>query len=576
MSRELEEIKARTDIVELLKSYLTLTPAGRSWKAICPFHGEKTPSFFISPERQIWHCFGACGDGGDALKFVMKYENVEFREALQILAERAGIKLHTINPSLDREYGILHDIHEETKRFYQKELTKNENALEYIKSRGIKPETAEQFEIGFAPGGGETLTLYLLKEKGININDIIRSGLSQRNVRGLFRDKFQDRIMFPITNHIGKTIAFTGRLMPYVSLDLPKYLNSPETPIFNKSKVLYGFHLSKNAIAESKTAFLVEGQMDVVMSWQAGIRNVTAVSGTSLTIDHLTRLRRIADSLIVSFDNDHAGIEALERSLDLLGSMDFYVKAINLGEFKDPAEAVEKNPDFLVKAIEGARPVLNHLFEHYLGSGVPSIIEKKRIIRKLLGKVKLVRSEIEQDLWIHELGRYSGISPHALKLELVMIPDPRVKEKELQKDSSPESLEKAKDTDRSRVIADRFVSLGFTNPEFLAIVKANKEYLPEGYEKVLSGEEKGTSSLYEMRGEFEKVQRKEEIRIGELEELATRLKVEWLKKKKGTIRDEMRKAELAGKETEAKNILQQFQKVTEEMAELEDSLTHKK
>jgi len=411
MSKEVERIKEKLDIVDFISSYLPLQKAGKNFKALCPFHQEKTPSFVVSPERQMWYCFGACGEGGDIIKFLMKYENLEFYEALKFLAERAGIELAALNPAAQREIGGLYDIHEKAKEFFRKELFQNPAALEYLKNRGLGEQTIEEFELGFSPGG-ETLTLHLLN-MGYDIDDLVKSGLVFKSQKGMHRDKFEKRIIFPIYNHLGKVVAFTGRLFLDESnvLDLPKYLNSPETPIFNKSKILYGFHKSKNSIAQSKSVLLVEGQMDFLMGWQAGIKNIAAVSGTALSQAHLETLRRLADTVIISFDNDEAGLKALERSLDVFGNFDFFLKALNLSGFKDPAEAILKNQEYFLEAVNNAQPVFSYLFKHYLPTlGGLDNISKKRALRHLLSKIKKIPSAVERDSWIKELVGYSGVS----------------------------------------------------------------------------------------------------------------------------------------------------------------------
>src|SRR3989338_4686092 len=240
----------------------------------------------------------------------MKYENVEFGESLKILAEKAGVELKRVSPAEYKHLGLLYDINEKAKEFYKRELETSKIAKEYISKRGLSDETIDEFEIGFAPTGSEALILNLLKS-GFHADDILRAGLSFRTERGLSFDRFRGRVMFPIHNHFGKTVGFTGRVLPqFDDGKSGKYVNSPETPIFNKSKLLYGFFKSKNSIRDLKTAFLVEGQMDFLMSWQAGVKNVVASSGTALTEDHLRTLRRLADQLIVSFDHDDAGWQA--------------------------------------------------------------------------------------------------------------------------------------------------------------------------------------------------------------------------------------------------------------------------
>lgn len=200
MARETDLIKEKLDLVDFLRSYLKLTPAGKNFKALCPFHGEKTPSFVVSPERKIWHCFGACGEGGDIIKFAMKYENLEFPEALRFLAEKAGLKISTLNPALEKQFGILYKIHESAKDFYAGELSRNKEALEYLKGRGLRSGTIEEFKLGFA-SGGEALTLRLIKE-GFDVLDIAKAGLAHKNTEGLYRDRFRGRIIFPIANSL--------------------------------------------------------------------------------------------------------------------------------------------------------------------------------------------------------------------------------------------------------------------------------------------------------------------------------------------------------------------------------------
>lgn len=276
-----EEIKNKIDIVQVIGSYIEVKPAGRNFKARCPFHGEKTPSFMISADRQTWHCFGSCNEGGDVFSFLMKYENIEFYEALKILAEKAGVELKKLSPEDQKQFGILYDINEAAKDFYKQELQKNQKVLEYIKSRGLTEETIKEFELGFAPQAWDHATIYLTG-KGFNAQDIERAGIDFRNDRGSYIDRFRGRIMFPIWNHTGKVVGFTGRIMPeYDTGETGKYINSPETPIFNKSRVLYGFNKAKSHIREMQFALLVEGQMDLLMCVQDGLKNVVAASGTA-------------------------------------------------------------------------------------------------------------------------------------------------------------------------------------------------------------------------------------------------------------------------------------------------------
>src|SRR3989344_711085 len=231
-------IKEKLDIVDFLRNYLELKPAGKNFKARCPFHQEKTPSFMVSPERQTWHCFGTCGEGGDIIKFLMKYENLEFYDALKILAEKAGVELRSNGDRDFQSTNNLYRVMEEAKNFFKENLARADKVREYLKDRGLNQETIEEFEIGVAMDGSDLLTKHLIK-KGFNIQDIEKAGLALKTERGTYWDRFRARIMFPIFNHVGKVVAFTGRVLPGNDhTNIGKYVNSPETPIFQKSKVL--------------------------------------------------------------------------------------------------------------------------------------------------------------------------------------------------------------------------------------------------------------------------------------------------------------------------------------------------
>lgn len=526
MSSETELIKSKIDIVDLLKSYITLIPAGKNFKAVCPFHQERTPSFIISPEKQIWHCFGSCGDGGDVIKFAMKYENLDFYEALRFLAEKAGIPLPSLNFKQDRELLTFYDIYEVAKNFYKSELIKNLTALNYLQKRGLKKETLEEFEIGLSPYGDE-LVLHLIKEK-FNILDAAKAGLVHKNIKGMYQDRFAGRIIFPIYNHLGRVVAFTGRILNQENENQPKYLNSPETPIFNKSKVLYGLHKSKNEISKLKTVFIVEGQMDFLMSYQSGIKNIVAISGTGLTAHHLERLRRMADVVILSFDNDEAGIKAMERSLNIFNGFDFHVRAINLGNFKDPAEALLTDSKYLEIAIKEAKPVFENLFNHYFSGKSLEISQKKRIIKELLLKIREVQSKVEQDIWIKELSRKSGVSETALFLEMESLPAKRENESrsESSENNSPSGGDEA---DKADLISKRLLILSFAFSDFFSQLKERADWLKPVYKEFIDNPDSENSVLHKMKATHEIKQSDSELFVEEFNHLMKNLELEYLK-----------------------------------------------
>ncbi len=429
-------IKSKLDIVEFLRGYLTLTPAGKNFKALCPFHREKTPSFMVSPERQSWHCFG-CNTGGDIFGFVMRYENVEFGEALRMLAEKAGVELRRENPAEYRYAGLLYDLNDAAKEYFMKALAAAPVAREYLASRGLAPETVETFELGWAPDEPEALSMHLLNG-GAAPQDLLQAGLSIKTGRGLMLDRFRGRIMFPIHNHLGRVVGFTGRILPQIEkkiaerrapggggMDVAKYVNSPETPIFQKSKLLYGFWKSKDAIREAKAAFLVEGQMDFLMAWQSGVANAVASSGTALTADHLRALRRLADALVVAFDSDAAGMDAAERAIDLAEANDFDVKVAVVGGFKDAADAAQADPANIRKMYDAAAPAPAFYFEKYLpgaGAGPANAAALKtreglRALRAVLAKLANIASPVLRDSWFKELASRTGIQEKTLMEE---------------------------------------------------------------------------------------------------------------------------------------------------------------
>ncbi|MBI4085170.1 MAG: DNA primase [Candidatus Liptonbacteria bacterium] len=418
-STPVETIKERLDIADFLKGYLQLQPAGKNFKALCPFHREKTPSFMVSPERQTWHCFG-CNIGGDIFAFLMRYENIEFGEALKVLAEKAGVELRRVSPAEYKHIGLLYDINEKAKEFFKRELENSKSAKEYVSGRGLTLETIKEFEIGLAPSGSETLVLHLINS-GFHPDDILRAGLSFKTERGLQFDRFRGRIMFPIHNHLGKVIGFTGRILPqFDDGKSGKYVNSPETPIFSKSKILYGFWKSKNFIRDAKLAFLVEGQMDFLMSWQAGLKNVVASSGTALTGDHLRLLRRLTDQLVVSFDNDEAGREAGERAIDLAEAADFGVKVAVFHDYKDPADAAFSDKEYFLKIIGNAKPAAEFYFEKYLPGGKFDVRDREnfRNLKAVLEKIRNVTSPVLKSFWLRELSKRTGVGELTLVEEM--------------------------------------------------------------------------------------------------------------------------------------------------------------
>ncbi|MFA6354145.1 MAG: DNA primase [Candidatus Paceibacterota bacterium] len=555
-----ETIKEKLDVADFLKGYLNLQPAGRNFKALCPFHKEKTPSFMISPERQNWHCFG-CNLGGDIFSFLMRYENIEFAEALKILAERAGVELARVSSGEYKYFGLLYDINEAAKKYFQKELVRSESARKYLTDRGLKEETINEFEIGFAPNLPDALNLFFANNSNFRPDDILRAGLGVKSERGRQFDRFRGRVMFPICNSLGKVVGFTGRILPEFDIgQFGKYVNSPETPIFNKSKVLYGFSKSKEFIRDEKSVFMVEGQMDLLMSYQAGIKNVVATSGTALTPDHLKLLRRLTEEIVLNFDSDEAGLAAGERAIDLAESFDFNVKVVVLKDFKDPAEAVEKDPAGLLTAITKATPAPEFYFERYLPKGADySSREMLRSLRVVLGKIKNIQSAVSREFWLKQLSKRVGISEKTLAEESEGL---AAKSSENKEESDLNNIEERK-ISRRELLSERLISAALQRNN-LAVVEDVAECLPVRYQNIVTLLERG-----DKRSPDPKIDqilnlvilRSEEIGDAELAGVKKHLRLEFQKDRHLEITAKIREAELNKDESSLKISIEELRKL---------------
>ncbi len=553
-----ELIKEKLDVVQFLQGYVKIAPAGRNFRALCPFHKEKTPSFMVSPERQSWHCFG-CGLGGDVFTFLMRYENLEFGEALRVLAERAGIELQQIQ-SADYKYtNLLYELNEKAREFFERELQNSNAARKYLDDRKLAKETIEEFELGFAPQSAESLTLHLLNA-GYGPDDMIRAGLTIKTERGLKLDRFRGRIMFPIHNSFGKVVGFTGRVLPeFDDGKMGKYVNSPETPIFNKSKLLYGFWKSKNFIREAGNAFLVEGQMDFLMSWQAGVKNAVATSGTALTPDHLRALRRLTEEIVLSFDTDEAGFSAGERAIDLAEAADFNVKVAISGDFKDPAEVAEKDSALLKKIIVNAKPAMEFYFERYLPKNAllgRVTREYLKSLRAVLLKIKAIASPVNQSFWQKELSRRSGVDEGVLKEESEKLKIAAASS--FGKEEEPETPKT--DFSRRELLSQRLLAYCAAMNDF-APLDGSYAHMPPEYQKIFEAMKNGKratgdNGLDELVGiiEFQHEFAKQES----FDELKRFLSDEYVKERRRELTAAVREAELHGDENSIHEALQKF------------------
>jgi DNA primase len=416
------KIKDRLDIVDVISGYLKLSKAGQNYKARCPFHNEKTPSFVVSPERQVWHCFG-CSKGGDMFGFVKEIEGVEFIDSLRILASKAGIELSSFDPAVKDDKARLYEVCESATKFFEKQFLSSagKRALEYLKSRGVSDETVKEFRLGFAPNDWNSLGTFL-KNCGYSESEITESGLAIKRTDGSGAyDRFRSRIMFPISDLNGQVVGFTGRIFESYDKEAAKYINTPQTKIYDKSRILYGLNKAKTEIKRADQCVLVEGNMDALMSYQAGIKNVVASSGTALTPNHLTLLHRYTANLGFCFDTDQAGAMATRRGIGLALSQNFNIKVVEINdkECKDPADLVKKNSEAWPETVSQAKPVLDFYFNKAKATFNPDSAESKKTVVSVLSPfLKRLTSQVEKSHWITQLAFFLRTKEDAVKTDV--------------------------------------------------------------------------------------------------------------------------------------------------------------
>ncbi|MDD3481288.1 MAG: DNA primase [Patescibacteria group bacterium] len=432
---ELEEIKNRIDIVELVGGYVELKKAGRNYKGLCPFHSEKTPSFMVSPEKQIWHCFGACAEGGDVFSFVEKVERLSFGEAVKKLADKAGVKLATGSYEKDETKKSLYSANELAADFYHEYLISDNgrgvrNYL--IKKRKLNAKTIKEFTLGYSPNKKDALLTELAKHKITKI-EAEKAGLAKKR-DGEYRDFFYNRLMFPIKDTTGRPIAFSARVLDD---SLPKYINTAETGVYVKSNVLYGMDLAKESIRKLDYVIITEGMMDVIASYQSGIKNVVAPGGTALTENQLRMIGRFTKNIKFAFDVDFAGSEATRRAIETALRIGFNIKVITLPEGKDPGDVAITKPEVWKKAIKEAKYVIDYLFDEALArNNKKDAMGRKYIARDLLPVIKRITDEIERDTYVKRLANELLVDESSILAALKNISLPkeqRVKIKEVEK-----------------------------------------------------------------------------------------------------------------------------------------------
>jgi len=422
MNDQVDEIKQKNNIVDIVGQYVALKKNGRHHKGLCPFHKEKTPSFLVNDELNLYKCFG-CGAGGDVIKFLMEIEGIDFLEALERLANRVGVILERKKREVGSEKETLYELMNMAARYYSWLLVSSksgEMARKYLEGRGITPRIVETYGLGFSLDNWEGLKNYLVDKKGYKIELLERAGLVVRKAGGGYYDKFRGRLMFPLHDSSGKVVGFTARIIPGIAKEgEPKYLNSPETEIYHKGKNLYAFHLTKQAIRESKRVVLVEGQMDQISSYISGITETVAAGGTGITEDQIEMIARLADKIYLSLDADSAGYVAMKRTVNLAEKRGLMIKIVQLEGGKDPDEISRNSPSAWKKMVENAVDVYEFVLDRSVSIfGSKTVEEISKVLSEVVPFLVKIENGIIRELWAKRLAEKIGVSVNSVLTEI--------------------------------------------------------------------------------------------------------------------------------------------------------------
>ncbi|HVE80532.1 MAG TPA: DNA primase [Candidatus Dormibacteraeota bacterium] len=573
---EVEQIKDKLDVAEIVGGYIELKQSGRNLKAPCPFHNEKTASFMVSPEKGIWHCFG-CQRGGDIFAFVMEMDGLDFRGALEVLAAKAGVQLSSqgYDPKVKKEQDRLTEALRWAVKYYQATLVKNKTAYEYaIKKRKLSKQTVEDFEVGYAPDSWTALTDFLQK-KGFTAAELKKAGLAgQKAGRSNLFDIHRQRLMFTICDIQGTPIGFMGRVLDD---SMPKYLNTPQTVLFDKSKAIFGLHLAKEAIRRSDEVVIVEGNMDVVVSHQTGIKQVVAVSGTALTLHQLKTLSRLTRNIKIAFDADDAGLKAAERAIDLSQSLGITLSMVDIPEGKDPDDLIQENPKSWEKYIADAKYAIDYLFDKLAEKyDLDSATGKRLYSDRLATIIGHLADAVEQDHYVQKLASKINASQDAIKEKL----QKQVKQQPEQ--SAPEPAP-AKPRHAKSLLEEAVLAINLAYPEVRLslddLTAANFENIT--HQEILevmrkAGDKSGTeiASGLPKTGDYVKILtlRGEELygslapadRSFEAYELVRRLQISSHKDIKAKLSKKLREAETKGDTQLAHMLLSEYQALINE------------
>ena len=486
---EVTQIRERIDIVSFISEYIPLKKMGRNFKAVCPFHTEKTPSFVVSPERQIWHCFGGCGKGGDVYTFLMEYENLEFVEALRILAKRTGIQLRQsdFQVGISGKKEIVYKINKAALDFYHYVLIKHKagkRALKYLlDERKLDERLIETFMIGFSPKDGVDLSNYLINKKKYKKEDLIEAGLAFYSGQRVL-DFFRGRVMFPLFDHRNNVVGFSGRAIDE-SVSSGKYINTRDTLVYHKGSMFFGLNTAREEIKKLDKAIIVEGELDVISCFSVGIKNVVAVKGTALTENQVTLISRFTNNVCLCFDQDEAGYEATKRSLPVLEKKGINITTCIFDHAKDADEAIQKDPIFFKKSIKKDVPIYDFIFSKTFASFEKDrIYGKRKISEELLPIFTRISNEIVKEHYLKKLSLDLDVSLDAISKEVE-----KIEKKEIVKEIPQVKKEKK---DRRSVLEDYLLALILQNENAKKILERCLEHLKDyefeadSYKKIIN------------------------------------------------------------------------------------------
>jgi len=561
MSLPVEQIKERLNIVDIVSQYIKLEKAGSNFRARCPFHTEKTPSFFVSPARNTYHCFG-CNNGGDIFSFIEGMEGLDFKGALKILAEKAGVDILPISKEQKDEKERLYGILEETTLFFQIQLTKNKEALSYLYKRGLKSETLKKFRIGFASDGWSALYDFL-KAKSYTDMEMEKAGLIVvKTESGRPYDRFRRRIMFPISDNAGRVVAFSGRIFGEED-NMGKYINSPETELFHKSDVLYGYEKAKHSIRKEDLCLVVEGQMDLLLSHQAGVENTVAISGTALTSSHIRMIKRLTSNIVFAFDADQAGIKALYKSAIVSLPQDVSVEVVDVPEGSDPADIISANPDIWRDLISSRKNVISYLLSFLKDKESDVGRFRKKAGEVILPLIKRIGNKITQEHFMEEAANEMSVSKEAVKEEInkVNIDDYGKETEHKEQAGKQKNFHNRKDILENQIISVLLWQKSLKSPE-VSIDNTQKQIasFSNDFSDTFNSlrKENMQQRIFEAEQYFEGKQ----IAV-ELEELVSDFKKEIIKEelKKETLR--LREAEKSGDAKKIGEVMKRYQELSD-------------